>query len=129
METDLREAVAHIIKDCAASGKPLAIESLDFSKKKSKTKPARSDAGKDYNRMIHRLNYSDFTEAAENSAYRNRVELIKVNPAYTTKIAKQKYCNQRKLVIHEGAAFVIARRAQGFKDEYIDNKNPKKNVA
>ena len=53
------------------------------------------------------------------------VNLIKINPAYTSKIAGQKYCGQRKMVIHQGASFVIARKGQGFVDKYIKSKKKK----
>ena len=47
---------------------------------------------------------------------RKNVGLIKVNPAWTSWIAKNKFCNKMKLNIHIGAAFVIARRGMNIKD-------------
>ena len=47
------------------------------------------------------------------------VMLKMVNPAYTSKIGKQKYSKARKLTVHNAAAYVIARRGQGFEDKYI----------
>lgn len=40
----------------------------------------------------------------------------RVNPAWTSWLAKQLYCPKMKLNTHIGAAFVIARRGQGYKD-------------
>ena len=33
-----------------------------------------------------------------------------INPAYTSQIAKSKYCYTMKLNVHSGASYVIARR-------------------
>ena len=50
-------------------------------------------------------------------AFRNKVDVIKVNPAWTSWIAKNKFCNRMKLNIHIGASFVIARRGIGIENE------------
>jgi len=42
-----------------------------------------------------------------------------VSPSYTSKIGKQKYAGNRKLTVHNAAAYVIARRGQGLKDKYV----------
>ena len=69
--------------------------------------------------MLHTLDYSRYENAIVNMTARYGINLIEVNPAYTSKIAKQKYCNQKKIPIHSGAAYVIARRRQGYTDNYI----------
>lgn len=66
--------------------------------------------------MLHSLAYSQFIDLVESIAYRNKVFIRKVNPAWTSWLAKQKYCPQMKLNVHVGASFVIARRGQGYKD-------------
>ena len=74
---------------------------------------------KKYNKMIHAFDYSRYKKSFENCCFRRNVNLVEVNPAYTSKIAKEKYCKKKKLVIHQGASFVIARKGQGFIDKYI----------
>ena len=69
--------------------------------------------------MIHMLDYGRYTECMKNMCSRNGIELITVDPAYTSRIAKQKYCATRKIPVHNGAALVIARRGQGYRDRYI----------
>ena len=71
--------------------------------------------------MIHTFDYSRYKKSFENCCFRRNVNLIEVNPAYTSKIVEQKYCKTKKLVIHQGASFVIARKGQGFTDKYIKN--------
>lgn len=66
--------------------------------------------------MIHSLAYRQFSDIIESVTYRNKVNLIKVNPAWTSWLAKRLYCSTMKLNSHVGASFVIARRGQGYKD-------------
>lgn len=125
-ENEIRKVVSDIVNYAVSVGKDIVIEDLDFKKTKAETEEAKSDRGKAYNKMIHLFDYSRCKSTFENCCYLRNVGLIKVNPAYTSKIAGQKYCNQRKLVIHQGASFVIARKGQGFVDKYI---KPKKKEA
>ena len=66
--------------------------------------------------MIHSLAYRQFVNSIEQSAYRHFVYVRRVNPAWTSWLAKQLYCPTMKLNIHVGASYVIARRGQGYKD-------------
>ena len=124
-ESEIRQVVSDIVNYAISVGKDIVIEDLDFKKTKSETEEAKSNRGKAYNKMIHLFDYSRYKSTFENCCYLRNVNLIKINPAYTSKIASQKYCNQRKLVIHQGASFVIARRGQGYVDKYIKSKKKK----
>ena len=95
------------------AGKPIVIEGLDFSDKKCE---AISKHGRKYNQMLHRLDYARFQEWIVNTGMLYGVGVLIVNPAYTSYIAEHKYCYQRKLNKHDGAAYVIARRGQGYHD-------------
>lgn len=113
-QTDL-EAVATLVKERAlATGKDVVIENLNFKDTKART--VRKE-GKKYNDMLHSLAYRKFVDIMENVCYRNYIWLRKVNPAWTSWIAEQKYCPQMKLNTHTGASFVIARRGQGYTDK------------
>ena len=111
--TDLQQIISKVVSLAVSTGKDLCIENLNFNSKKAKTETKQ---GKKYNDMIHSLAYSQFVDLVEFIAYRNKVFIRKVNPAWTSWIAKQKYCPQMKLNVHVGASFVIARRGQGYKD-------------
>lgn len=121
-ESEIRQVVSDIVNYAISVGKDIVIEDLDFKKTKAETEKAKSDRGKAYNKMIHLFDYSRYKSTFENCCYLRNVGLIKVNPAYTSKIAGQKYCDQRKLVVHQGASFVIARKGQGFVDKYVSQK-------
>ena len=112
-KSDLQEVANHVVRLALRVGKDICIENLDFRATKSKTE---SKVGKKYNGMIHSLAYREFSEAMESVAYRSRVELHKVNPAWTSWLAGKIYCKPMKLNIHTGASYVIARRGQGYKD-------------
>ena len=107
--------IATKLKDyCLKIGKDLVIEKLNFNKKKDNLISKR---GKKYNEMLSSLAYSKFDSIITSKCVKNRIFLHKVNPAWTSWIAKQKYCSKMKLNIHSGASYVIARRGMLLKDK------------
>lgn len=76
----------------------------------------KSEKGKQYNKMLHSLAYRIFSDRTEQICNRKNIGLIKVNPVWTSWIAKNKDCSEMKLNIHNGAAFVIARRGMDIKE-------------
>ena len=107
--------IATRLKDyCLNTGKDLVIEKLNFTKKKDNLISKR---GKKYNEMLSSLAYSKFDSIITSKCAKNRIFLHKVNPAWTSWIAKQKYCPKMKLNIHSGASYVIARRGMLLKDK------------
>ena len=107
--------IATRLKDyCLNTGKDLVIEKLNFTKKKDSLISKR---GKKYNEMLSSLAYSKFDSIITSKCAKNRIFLHKVNPAWTSWIAKQKYCPKMKLNIHSGASYVIARRGMFLKDK------------
>ena len=115
-KTDLQEIANNVVKLALRQGKDVCIENLDFRRTKAKTE---TKIGKKYNDMLHSLAYREFSEVVESVAYRNRVGLNKVHPAWTSWLAERLYCKPMKLNIHTGASYVIARRGQGYKDAVI----------
>ena len=107
--------IAKILSDyCLEKGKDLVIENLNFDKEKANM--VKGDF-KIYNEMLSSLAYAKFSNIIESKCAKKRIFLKKVNPAWTSYIAKKKYCKKKKLNIHSGASYVIARRGQGLKDE------------
>ena len=102
------------------NGKDIVIEDLkSFKKKKSKASKAKTEHGKEYNDMLHKLPYSIYSQLLENMCFKKKISLIKINPYNTSKIARQKFCKRMNLSIHNGAAYVIARRGMEIKDVYV----------
>ena len=115
-KSDLENCISKILKRALETGKDVCFEDLNFKDKKSKTTKGKNDKGRKYNNMLHSLAYSLYDKLMTNMAFRNKIGTIKVNPAWTSWIAKNKFCERMKLNIHIGAAFVIARRGLGIKD-------------
>ena len=113
-DNDFKQIINQVVKKAIKVGKDVIIESLDFIDKKAKTTKGKSKKGLEHNNMLHSLAYSKFSDIIDNICFKNRVTLIKVNPAYTSKIGKEKYTNSMKLNIHNAASYVIARRGMGL---------------
>ena len=115
-ENDLLLIINKLTELAIYTGKDLVIEDLNFLKAKSKATKGKTEKGKEYNKMLHSLAYRIFSDRTEQICNRKNVGLIKVNPAWTSWIAKNKFCDKMKLNIHTGASFVIARRGMNIKD-------------
>ena len=115
----LADVISKVCEKSIETGKSIVAEDLSFERKKSKAKKAVTPTEKERMRMLHSLPYSRYAKILENITFNRRIELIKVNPAYTSRTAEQKFCNQMKLNIHNGAAFVIARKGMGIKDKFL----------
>ena len=115
-ENDLLLIINRLTELAVNAGKDLVIEDLNFLKAKSKATKGKTEKGKEYNKMLHSLAYRIFSDRTEQICNRKNVGLIKVNPAWTSWIAKNKFCDKMKLNIHTGASFVIARRGMNIKD-------------
>ena len=115
----LADVINKVCRKSVETGKSIVAEDLSFEKKKRKVKKAVTPTEKERMRMLHSLPYSRYAQILENLTFNKKIELIKINPAYTSRIAEHKFCNQMKLNIHTGASFVIARKGMGIKDKFL----------
>ena len=115
-KNDLLLIINKLTELALKTGKDIVVEDLNFLKTKSKSIKGESKKGKKYNKTLHSLAYKMFLDRAEQICNKRNVGLIKVNPAWTSWIAKNKFCDKMKLNVHTGAAFVIARRGMNIKD-------------
>ena len=115
----LADVISKISKKEVETGKSIVAEDLSFERTKRKAKKAVTSTEKERMRTLHSLPYSRYAQILENITFNKRIELIKVNPAYTSRTAEQKFCEQMKLNIHNGATYVIARKGMGIKDKYL----------
>ena len=119
-KAQLSKILSDICKYAIDKGKDIIIEDLkSFKKKKAKTNKAKTEHGREYNDMLHKLPYSTYSQLIEDMCFKRRISLIKINPYNTSKIARQKFCMRMSLNIHSGAAYVIARRGMKIKDTYV----------
>ncbi len=86
---------------------PIVGESLDFSRKQTTLR----ERGRRYARMLSNFAYSRFFSALSGRCFNLGIELIQVNPAYSSLIGLVKYARLYGLASDEAAGLVIARRA------------------
>jgi transposase, IS605 orfB family len=119
-KAQLSEILSDVCNYAIEKGKDIVIEDLkSFKKKKANTNKAKTEQGKEYNDMLHKLPYSIYSQLLEDMCFKKKISLIKINPYNTSKIAGQKFCKRMSLNIHSGAAYVIARRGMKIKDVYV----------
>jgi len=115
-KTEIQQVVSKIVTYAEQYGKDIIIENLDFKKTKALQDKATNFKDKNYNRMLHKFDYSRYKETLSNICFNHRVHLQMINPKNTSKVGKEKYATIRKMTIHQAASFVIARKGQGFDD-------------
>ena len=106
----LGDGVKAIVDKAMKTQKPMVIEVLDFSKKKSML----GEESKKYSRMLSGFAYSKFKEMLKSRATKYGVEVIEVTAAYTSVIGQMNFMKRYGLSSHGSAACVIARRGLGL---------------
>ena len=108
-DNSLNNLINDIVKISVDTGKVIVIEDL----KSLNNKKLVSD-NKRYNSMINLLKFGKFKQKLINKTCKTGSNIKLVNPAYTSRIALNKYCYTMKLNVHSGASYVIARRYYGL---------------
>jgi IS605 OrfB family transposase len=109
--------LAHQIIDLAIQkGKAIAIENL-----KNPKKGYRGDGQAKLRKRLHHWNAKKFLQKLKRIASLKGVEVINVNPAYTSIIGMLKYAPQMNIDKDIAGAYVIGRRALGFKEDTPEN--------
>ena len=104
-DNSLNHLINDIVKISLDTGKVIVIEDL----KSLNNKKLVSD-NKKYNSMINLLKFGKFKQKLINKVCKTGSNIKLINPAYTSRIALNKYCYTMKLNVHSGASYVIARR-------------------
>jgi len=97
-------------------GKAIAIENL-----KKVNRGYRGDGKAKLRKRLHHWNFKGLLSKIERIAKLNGIEVIKVNPAFTSVIGSLKYAPQLNIDKDIAGAYVIGRRALGFKEEIPEN--------
>ena len=109
--------LAHQIVDLAIQrGKAIAIENL-----KKLKKGMRGDGKATLRKILHNWNAKKFLQKLKRVAMIKGVEVIEVHPAYTSIIGMLKYAPQLSIDKDTAGAYVIGRRALGFKEDMPEN--------
>jgi IS605 OrfB family transposase len=109
--------LAHKIVDLAIEkGKAIAVENL-----KKLKKGTRGDGKAKLRKILHQWNAKKFLQKLKRVAMLKGVEIVEVNPAYTSVIGMLKYAPQLSIDKDVAGAYVIGRRALGFKEDMPEN--------
>ncbi len=105
-------AIGQIIEVATKYESPIIIEQLDFSRKKASLR----EQGKPYAKMLSQFAYAKFCELVHSQAKLAAIQVIEVNPAYSTLIGLTKYMSLYGLNSGTAAALVLARRGLRFSE-------------
>ncbi len=109
--------LAHQIVDLAIQkGKAIAIENL-----KKLKKGKRGDGKATLRKILHQWSAKKFLQKLKRVAMLKGVEIVEVNPAYTSIIGMLKYAPQLSIDKDIAGAYVIGRRALGFREDMPEN--------
>jgi transposase, IS605 OrfB family, central region len=109
--------LAHQIVNLAIEkGKAIAIENL-----KKLKRGMRGDGKAKLRKILHNWNAKKFLQKLKRVAMLKGVEVIEVHPAYTSIIGMLKYAPQLNIDKDIAGAYVIGRRALGFKEDMPEN--------
>jgi len=109
--------LAHQLLDLAIQkNKAIAIENL-----KKLKKGVRGDGKAELRKRLHQWNAKKFMQKLKRVAMLKGVEVVEVNPAYTSVIGMLKYAPQLSIDKDIASAYVIGRRALGFKEDMPEN--------
>ncbi len=109
--------LAHQIVDLAIQkNKAIVLENL-----KKLRKGKRGDGKATLRKILHNWNAKKFMQKLKRVAKLKGVEVIEINPAYTSVIGMLKYAPQLNIDKDTAGAYVIGRRALGFKEDMPEN--------
>lgn len=106
------DACRDIAQSCVGAGKPLVIERLDLRKRKAELEaigPVRA-------RTLSSFAYAKTIAMLKAASFRAGVEVVEINPAYTSVIGAVNHARRHGIGSHQGAAYAIARRGLGLSE-------------
>jgi IS605 OrfB family transposase len=109
--------IAHeVVRFAKEKGKAIAIEDI-----KKLPKGKRGDGKAKLRKILQFFSYRRILKKIESLANQEGIEVVKVNPAFTSVIGMMKYCPQYFIDKDIAGAYVIGRKALGFKEEIPEN--------
>jgi IS605 OrfB family transposase len=100
------DAVTLITNLALEHKRPIVVEKLDFSDKKKRLRELSSR----YNRMLSNFAYSKFVQLLRARCFKLGIQVIEVNPAYSSWIGLIKFMSLYGMNSATAAALVLARR-------------------
>ena len=109
-DNDVRLLAKSVVEEAKVRGVPVALERLAFKSK------GRAVGYKKFRRTKANFLYGKVIEAITSRAARNGVEVIPVQPAFTSVLGCLRYAQTYSLNRHTAAALVVGRRALGYRE-------------
>ena len=100
------DACVALVAQAKAAGKPLVIEALNFQKKKAELEAVDPKQA----RMLSSFACTQVSAGLTAAGFRAGVEVIDVNPAYTSVMGAVNHAQRLGISVHQAAAYAIARR-------------------
>lgn len=107
------DAAVSIVEQARLAGKPVVIEKLNFQKKKAELETVNHKQA----RMLSSFACNKVASSLKAAGFRAGVEVIEVNPAYTSVIGAVNHTQRNGISVHQGAALAIARRGLGLSEK------------
>jgi IS605 OrfB family transposase len=109
--------IAHeIVRFAKEKNKAIAIEDI-----KDLPKGKRGDGKAKLRKILQFFSYRRILKKIESLANQEGIEIVRVNPAFTSVIGMMKYCPQYFIDKDVAGAYVIGRKALGFQEEIPKN--------
>ena len=118
-EALLVDAITQLTQLAKEHKRPIVVEKLDFSNKKKRLREMSSR----HNRMLTNFAYSKFLKLLKARCFKLGVQVIEVNPAYSSWIGLIKFMSMYGLNSATSAALVLARRGM-----YLSERLPAKSA-
>lgn len=116
VEQPLSHALEDVFRYAADRKKPVVMENIRSIQRKK-----FYDLNTKRTRRISMFACNQMALLAASKSNKYSIEVVQVNPAYTSKTGLLKYKKRYGLSTHEAAAFVIGRRGMGFTDKVPDS--------
>ena len=110
----IAESVKSLVLRARKKNKAIVIEDLDFQKKKISL---NSGINKKKNVQLSSFAYGKIKELIHARSKDAGLEVLEVNPAYTSIIGSLKYKQRQGISIHKSASMVIGRRGMKLKEK------------
>jgi len=103
----LSQAIGQVIDVAVEKECPIVIEKLDFSSKKTRLR----EHSKRYAKSLSQFAYSKFSDLVHSKARLSAIQVVEINPAYSSLIGMIKFMSLYGLNSGTSAALVLARRS------------------
>lgn len=105
-------AVAELARIAKAHGAAISVEKLDFTRARAQLRYA----SRRIKRLLSSFAYNKFFSILASRCAREGIEMVSVNPAWSSVLGQANYAGVHGVSVDQGAACVLARRSLGFRE-------------